>query len=106
MLGTGGLVRAYSLATTEAIEKSKPILMEDGLQACFSIEYKDLNEIKYYLSNIGIEIVNLVYEERIIVTIEGEKEKVLKIEGNMIPERVHIFDFKILGRKYVRLSEN
>ena len=106
LLGTGGLVRAYSLATTEAIDSSKLTLMEVGLQACFDIEYKDLNEVKYHLSNIGVEVVGLVYEGKIKVTIEGEEGKILKIEENGLSERVCIEDFKVLGKKYVRVPEN
>ena len=106
LLGTGGLVRAYSLATTEAIDSSKLTLMEVGLQACFDIEYKDLNEVKYHLSNIGVEVVGLVYEEKIKVTIEGEEGKILKIEENGLSERICIEDFKVLGKKYVRVPEN
>ena len=59
LLGTGGLVRAYSLATTKAIECSEFYEQELGVEVSFLVDYKSLEEIKYYLNKIGVKITSL-----------------------------------------------
>ena len=38
LLGTGGLVRAYSQATQDVIQKSKIVLKQEGYEAAIEIE--------------------------------------------------------------------
>ena len=48
LLGTGGLVRAYSQSTQDVIEKSVVILKQEGYVATLEVEYKDLeNQNKF-----------------------------------------------------------
>ena len=65
LLGTGGLVRAYSLATTTALDSATIIKQEEGLEAEFFVDYKELEEVKYHLKNRGIVISNLEYAEKL-----------------------------------------
>lgn len=48
MLGTGGLVRAYSQSTQDVIEKSVVILKQEGYVATLEVEYKDLEKLRYF----------------------------------------------------------
>ena len=52
LLGTGGLVRAYSEATTRAIENSERVEMVYGVQMQAKIEYSEYEKFKYYCQKI------------------------------------------------------
>ena len=75
LLGTGGLVRAYSDATIKSLENAKVIIQTKGYLINVVIEYKDLEKFKYYCRMHGIIIVNTVYENNIICTMEIIKKR-------------------------------
>ena len=61
LLGTGGLVRAYSDATIKSLENAKVIIQTKGYLINVVIEYKDLEKFKYYCRMHGIIIVNFLH---------------------------------------------
>lgn len=70
LLGTGGLVRAYSQSTKEVIEKSKIVLKQEGYVVEIEIEYRDFDRLKYFCKTNEIKIINSQYLENIIVEVE------------------------------------
>lgn len=105
LLGTGGLVRAYSLATTECLDNSNVVGQILGLEAKFLIDYKELEEVKYQMKNREITITNLEYNEKIEVTVEGKAEEIRKIMNEKISERIMLENFELLGEKYIYFEE-
>ncbi len=101
LLGTGGLVRAYSEATMKAIENSELKNQDIGLEIKFFAEYKDLEEIKYYMKNRKIKITNIIYGEKIEITAEGPVEEIEKIKNEKISDRIVIDKVKSITEKYV-----
>lgn len=101
LLGTGGLVRAYSLAATTAIENAEIVYQTLGLKARFCIDYKDLEEVKYQMKNREIYITEINYNEKIEVTVEGEADKIRKILNDKISERIMLEHIELLGEKYI-----
>ena len=91
LLGTGGLVRAYTSATIEALEKTQEIIQDLGLEAQIEIVYSDLEKCKYYLKQKNIEISNIDYGENIVLTIDITEEKLNQIEKNK-----HNLNFQII----------
>lgn len=79
LLGTGGLVRAYSdtlklaIAGAEKIKKCKGEIYE------VEITYQEIDNFKYYCKNNDINILNIDYLENIICKIELEEKKKEKI---------------------------
>lgn len=102
LLGTGGLVRAYSLATTTALDSATIIKQEEGLEAEFLVDYKELEEVKYHLKNRNINISKMEYFEKVKLTVEGEKNNISKLEKEKLSDRVILEHVKILGKKYIR----
>ena len=102
LLGTGGLVRAYSLATTTALDSATIIKQEEGLEAEFLVDYKELEEVKYHLKNKNINISKMEYFEKVKLTVEGEKNNISKLEKEKLSDRVILEHVKILGKKYIR----
>ena len=54
LLGTGGLVRAYTQSSIEALNKANIVCKEHGMEAQFVINYCDLEKLKYYLKQQNI----------------------------------------------------
>lgn len=104
LLGTGGLVRAYSLAASTALEGSDIVKQELGLEASFCVDYKELEEVKYHLKNRNIVISNLEYLEKVKVFVEGTEENVLKLQNEKLSERVELKDFEVLRKKYIEVE--
>ena len=103
LLGTGGLVRAYSDATINALENAKVITQTKGYLIDVIIEYKELDKFKYYCRMHGIVIVNTVYENNIICTIEiskNEKDNLLRKEQ----KEIQILKNTVIDEKYIRVN--
>lgn len=105
LLGTGGLVRAYSLATTTALDNANVVIQSLGLVARFIVNYKDLEELKYILKNMGIVISKTDYGEKVEVYIEGIGDKVRNLGYEKISDRFVLEKFEIIEEKYIYLAE-
>ena len=51
LLGTGGLVRAYSESTLKVIQKAQKVCKCKGIQAEIQLDYSNLENFKYYCKN-------------------------------------------------------
>ncbi|MBD4336642.1 DUF1949 domain-containing protein, partial [Xanthomonas citri pv. citri] len=69
-----GLVRAYSQATQDVIQKSKIVLKQEGYEATIEIEYKDFEKLKYFCKVNEINIKEVEYLENIMAKLEMKKE--------------------------------
>ena len=89
LLGTGGLLRAYSSATIEAIKNTEIINKTIGFEVVLLINYKDIGELKYTLEKENIKIKDIKYGENVEILIEipennldiflkKNKEKIIK----------------------------
>ena len=75
LLGTGGLVRAYSDACSLAIEKSKMREAKIVNKYEAEISYQDLKKLKYLCEKENIKTENETYNQNITIEIyAAEKE--------------------------------
>lgn len=81
LLGTGGLARAYTQATIEAIENSKIIQTQTGYEIKFEILYSDLNFVKYYIEKAKCKIIELNYMENVEIVTEATTNLKDKMEN-------------------------
>ncbi len=65
LLGTGGLVRAYSGSTKEGLLASKIITKKHGQKLSVQTDYTGLGKIQYILGQRGINILNSVYTDKV-----------------------------------------
>ena len=86
LLGTGGLVKAYSDAFTLALENAKIVNKTNGIEYEIVANYENLEKIKYICQNNNITIKNIEYGEKITITLTSIKEsyEVLKQNYNLI----------------------
>lgn len=65
LLGTGGLVRAYSKAAKAAIEKSDVIEKKRGILLIIETDYNGIGKIQYLLGNRQLEIWKSDYADSV-----------------------------------------
>lgn len=86
LLGTGGLVKAYSDATSIAINNAEEIDKEKGYIAELVLEYDKQGEFEYICEKNGINIISKEYTDKIKNLIEISEEKYIRIFKNRFPE--------------------
>lgn len=86
-LGAGGLIRAYSTSTSEALNKATIINLENGYNITIEFSYNNLKQIDYLLKDIDIKKnyqTNIIYNFNITETnfnqIKNELDKLSKIK--------------------------
>jgi len=104
LLGTGGLVKAYSEATIKAIEKARIITQEDGLEIKFELTYNDFEKFKIYCNKNLLNIINSEYGEKVNCIIEANEEEKNRIINNINNLNFKIDDYKILKNKKIQKS--
>lgn len=107
LLGTGGLVRAYSDSLKEAIKKSTLVEQEPGYEAEIKLPYADFEKFKYYCNKNNINIINSEYSDFIICKIEvneAEKNR-LEIEFRE-QDNFKIMTFDIIRQKNISKMSN
>ena len=101
LLGTGGLVRAYSDATLKALEKTEYIEKIIGYKVKICIEYDNLENLKYHANKCGFKIVNLEYGENIEAIVEIRKEELEKFTNIYSEKNIKILKCDILEEKNI-----
>ena len=101
LLGTGGLVRAYSDVTLKSIEESEKTEKCMGLELEVKIEYNNLETFKYYCKTNNIFIENLEYSDIIICKIQLEEENKQRLLEDFETKKVNLIDLKFLTKKLI-----
>ena len=99
LLGTGGLVKAYSEATQKVIEKSEIVIEEEGIELEIELNYKDLENFKYYCNKNNINIIDVKYSDLATCLIEANFVEKENITSNT---NLSIQKYKIIRKKYIR----
>ena len=104
LLGTGGLVRAYSDATLNAIDIVEKVEKCLGEEAEVQLEYNNLENFKYYCKNNNITIISIEYLEKIECKIQMELEKKEKFIKDYENKELNISNLEVLSKKIIDKS--
>ncbi len=105
LLGTGGLVRAYSSSLQKAIEESTKEKKCLGVEMQVEVEYQNFESFKYYCKINNIEVVETQYLEKIICKIELEEKTKMKIIKDYETQKININKIVELSKKYITRSK-
>ena len=105
LLGTGGLVRAYSESLNGAIEQSHKIMQTIGVEAEAIVDYNQFEKFQYYCKNNDIEIANIQYLENINCKITLEEIKKDKLLEDFQNKSLNIIDLEFFGKTIVAKSK-
>lgn len=99
LLGTGGLVKAYSDVTQKVIKKSKIVMEEEGFELEVELNYKDLENFKYFCNKNNINIIDVKYSDFATCLIEANFVEKENLTSNT---NLNIQKCKIIRKKYIR----
>lgn len=103
LLGTGGLVRAYTEAAEQALQRTEFVEKTRGYQAKVQIEYNNLEALKYYLKKNNIAITNIEYSDIIEVEIDITEDLSKELSNNYNIGNFQIINYKIVKEKVVEI---
>lgn len=103
LLGTGGLVRAYTGATIKALDNILKIDKDLGLEVMIEVPYSDFEKAKYYLNQNDIKIIDSNYFENISIFVEITNEKLENIIKNKTNLNFSIIKEEIIREKYIEI---
>lgn len=104
LLGTGGLVRAYSDATLNSIGFSEKVEVCMGEEAKAEIEYNNLEIFKHYCKINNIFIEEFSYSEKIVCKIQLEEASKQKLIKDFETKKVNLIDLKFISKKLIKKS--
>ena len=80
LLGTGGLVRAYTQAVKEGLANCRTGVMRNGCELEVTVDYNDVGKLQYYFGQQSIVPADSIYAENVkfILLIPVEKEENLR----------------------------
>ena len=104
LLGTGGLVRAYSDATIKAIENAKKVKKILGQSMSVILEYQYFDTFKYYCQKNDINIVDIKYLDNIVCNIVMDENIKGKLLDDFNTKKLILKEIKILDKKLIDKS--
>ena len=73
LLGTGGLVRAYTDASKAALENCETKLIEKLIPTEIKTNYTDMGKIQYILGNHDVKIIDTIYADDVLLKMNLRK---------------------------------
>ena len=112
LLGTGGLVRAYSGAVQEGLRASTVIEKHHGISMAVSADYTMVGKLQYIAAENGLPILDTEYTDRVMMhllipadQVDEEKWDNAIVYDDALLEPLSIqrnFDWKIPGNNFAR----
>lgn len=84
LLGTGGLVRAYTQAVKEGLKNCTLGRMRYGHEIRVTTDYNGIGKILYLLGNAGIEPASSEYTDRVMLRLIVPAENAEKLQKDMV----------------------
>ncbi len=84
LLGTGGLVRAYTMAVKEGLAACRIGTMRFGVRLQIDTDYNGIGKVQYLLGQAGIAPEEISYTDRVRITVLLPWEKAEAFEKQMV----------------------
>jgi len=104
LLGTGGLVRAYSDATEKALENIEHIGIEQGKVVKFFVTYAEAENVKYYCRKNNIKIIKEEYSDKVEIFIEISNEMLERLRQDNDKNIIKMTNLDIIEEKYIKTN--
>lgn len=99
----GGLVKAYTVALQEALNKANLLEKEFGKEVQMMVSYADLEKLRYYLKQNKVQIVDTIFEENVVLILDMTQEKWAEMLSQRENLNFKILKCEILGDKFIRV---
>jgi uncharacterized YigZ family protein len=84
LLGTGGLVRAYSGAAKDALEHAVIITRQAGKELCISLDYTAFGKVQYLLNQEELTISETTYADNVLLKLPVPMEDLERIKKKIM----------------------
>ena len=101
LLGTGGLLRAYTNVENMALKKCENAELFDGEVLELEIDYKNFENFRYFCYKNDINIIKIEYKEMIYVTIKTTFDEKTKILYENKEGKIHIEKLEIVKNEKI-----
>ena len=106
LLGTGGLVRAYSKATKMGLDNSILVDKVHGTQLKIGLDYSGAQKVKHIISQLEVYTIDTLYTDVVeeIVVVEDEKLELLKKQVKEVTNGNS--KFEVINSGYFAIKDN
>ena len=100
LLGTGGLIRAYTKSAKDCLEKAgvKKMILCDTVNLTFDYAY--LNKIEHMLKTENLVTKDKTFLENVTLTVISPKDKTGALRENILNEFAGAVNFAVTGETY------
>lgn len=100
LLGTGGLVRAYTQAVQAALDDAEIVLMRYGTEMTLHMDYTDVGKVQYILSGLSVQTLDSRYTDKAEFDIRVPKEQEESVKKKLIEATCARVGITIKGSGY------
>lgn len=100
LLGTGGLVRAYTEAAKLAVEDTKVQLVRQMQKVEIRTEYSELSKLQYLIAEMGIDEPEVLYSDKIDMMVAAP-QTLVELLCNKVTELTKGKALVKMGEKYI-----
>lgn len=106
LLGTGGLVRAYSKATKMGLDNSILVDKVYGTRLRIRLDYSGTQKVKHILSQLNVYTIDTIYTDVVeeIVVVENEKLETFKEQIKEVTNGKG--EFEVINSGYFAIKDN
>ena len=101
LLGTGGLVKAYSEATLKSTENNQIVERENGYEVRISSPYAYIKKIEYFLKTNNIKILNKEFLDNVNILVELSNEDYKKITQELPKNVMQNLEINIEKKRFI-----
>ena len=101
LLGTGGLVRAYSEATIKVINETEKLEVYLGKEFEVKVEYNNLEILKYYCRKNDINISKIEYLDNIVCYLDIDNNFISNFLEDIEKKEINILEYTDIKEKYI-----
>lgn len=101
LLGTGGLVRAYSDVTMQALQEAEKTKIVLGKEFQVKVDYSNIESLKYYARKNNISITKTEFLNEIVCNLEMKNEDVEKFLQDIEKRNINLIECKFICEKYI-----
>ena len=102
LLGTGGLVKAYSDAVLEALKNAKFVEQITGYEVEVTVPYSEVENFKYFCKKEKINIVREEFLEKVKILIEIDEEKMKTQLEKISSDKLKQITTKVVQQKNIK----